>query len=267
MAKQDDQRKRHFILEGMAETERFHSPQQGGGGASVPERNRSQHGGALMRQLEALRPHLVNAREAQEAAGIEEGFGLQVEFESFPDIELAFESLSRERSGIELSNVRHDEQRTFATVFVPDGKLEIFENLIHAYLDDSKDTKRGPKNHKLLNTISEIRAATLNTLWTDDPAVLPATDEETFWWEVWLPVRGDQAAVTGRFKQLAEGLGFQLAPWRAPVSGTHRVARVWVGGQNEAIRSNVEQHCGVAACKRNGRVFRCAAARGATCMA
>ena len=212
MAEQDDQGKRHFILEGTAETERFRSPQQGGGGASIPDRNRGQHGGALMRQLEALRPQLVNAREAQEAAGIEEGFGLQVEFESFPDIELAFESLARERSGIELLNVRHDEQRTLATVFVPDGKLETFENLIHAYLDESKDTKSGPKNRRLLNAISEIRAATLNALWTDDPAVLPATDEETLWWEVWLPVRRDRAATTGRFKQLAEGLGFQLAP-------------------------------------------------------
>jgi hypothetical protein len=154
MAEQDDQRKRHFILEGTAETERFRSPQQGGGGTSIPDRNRSQHGGALMRQLEALRPQVVNAREAQEAAGIEEGFGLQVEFESFPDIELAFESLTRERSGIELLNVRHDEQRTLATVFVPDGKLETFENLIHAYLDESKDTKTGPKNRKLLNAIS-----------------------------------------------------------------------------------------------------------------
>lgn len=212
MAEQDDQRKRHFILEGTAETERFRSPQQGGGGAPIPDRNRSQHGGALMRQLEALRPQVVNAREAQEAAGIEEGFGLQVEFESFPDIELAFESLARERSGIELLNVRHDEQRTLATVFVPDGKLETFENMIHAYLDESKDTKSGPKNRKLLNAISEIRAATLTALWTDDPAVLPASDEEILWWEVWLPVRGDRAETTGRFKQMAEGLGFQLAP-------------------------------------------------------
>ena len=212
MAKQDDQRKRHFILEGTAETERFRSPQQRGGNTSIPDRNRGQHGDALMRQLEVLRPQLVNAREAQEAAGLEEGFGLRVEFESFPDIELAFESLARERSGIELLNVRHDEQRTLATVFVPDGKLETFENLIHAYLDESKDTKSGPKNRKLLNAISDIRAATLNALWTDDPAVLPATDEENLWWEVWLPVRRDQAATTGRFKQLAEGLGFQLAP-------------------------------------------------------
>lgn len=212
MAEPDDQRKRHFILEGTAETERFRSPQQGGGRSTVPDRNRNQHGGALLRQIEALRPQVTAARDAQEAAGIEEGFGLQVEFESFPDIELAFESLARERSGIELLNVRHEEERTLATVFVPDGKLETFENLIRAYLDEAKDSRSGPKNRKLLNAISEIRAATLSALWTDDPAVLPASDEELLWWEVWLPVRGDREASTGRFKQLAEGLGFQVAP-------------------------------------------------------
>ncbi len=61
--------------------------------------------------------------------------GYRLEFESFPDIALAFESLSRENQGIELFNVRHGEQRTYATVFVPDGKLEHFENLIRDYLE------------------------------------------------------------------------------------------------------------------------------------
>ena len=212
MAEQDDQYKRHFILEGTAETERFRSPQQGGGGSAVPGRNRNQHGGALLRQIEALRPQVTVARDAQEAAGIEEEFGLQVEFESFPDIELAFESLAREGSGIELLNVRHEGERTLATVFIPDGKLHIFEDLIRAYLDESKDSKSGPRNRKLLDAISEIRAATLDALWTDTPAEMPASDEEEFWWEVWLPTRGDRDSTTGRFKQLAQGLGFQIAP-------------------------------------------------------
>jgi hypothetical protein len=211
MAEPDDQRKRHFILSGTAQTERFRSPQQGGGGSTVPDRNRNQHGGALLRQIDALRPQVMAAREVQEAAGLEEGFGLQVEFESFPEIELAFESLARERSGIELLNVRQEGERTLATVFVPDGKLGHFENLIRDYLDEGKDSKSGPKNRNLINAISEIRAATLSALWTDDPAVLPASDEEMFWWEVWLPLRGDREATTGRFKQLAEGLGFRVA--------------------------------------------------------
>lgn len=213
MAEPDDQRKRHFVLEGTAETERFRSPQQGGGGSAVPDRDRNQHGGALLRQIEALRPQMTAARDAQEAAGLEEGFGLQVEFESFPDIELAFESLARERSGIELLNVRHEGERTLATVFVPDGKLEHFEKLIGDYLEEKKDRAGRPRdNRKLIDTIRQIRAATLGALWTDVPAVLPASDEEMFWWEVWLPIRVDREATTGRFKQLAEGLGFQVAP-------------------------------------------------------
>lgn len=68
-----------------------------------------------------------------------------MEFESFLDIELAFESLVRERSGMELLNVRHENGRTLAAVFVPDGKLGTFEKLVTAYLDESRDTKKGPK--------------------------------------------------------------------------------------------------------------------------
>ena len=41
------------------------------------------------------------AREAQQAAGVDDGLDLRVEFEGFPDIGLAFERLARERSGIE----------------------------------------------------------------------------------------------------------------------------------------------------------------------
>ena len=149
---------------------------------------------------------------------MDDGFGLQVEFESFPDIELAFESLAREHSGIELFNVRHEESRTMATIFVPDGKLHILENLVTAYLDESKDKineqkgTRRPRNQKLLNTIRNIRVATLKALWTDDPEVLPQSDEEALWWEVWLSVRGDRTAEVQRFTHLAKALDFRIVP-------------------------------------------------------
>jgi len=166
----------------------------------------------LLRQIQDLAPDVKSARTAQEAAGVEAGFGLQIAFESFPEVELAFESLPRERSGIELLNVRHEGERTLATVFVPDGKLGVFEDLIAAYLDESRDGKKGrPKNGALLDTIAEIRAATLAELWTDDPSALPRADDEMFWWEVWLPVRKERTAVTSEFKRLARGLGFRVA--------------------------------------------------------
>ena len=138
MADRSNRKFRHFILDGFTETKRFQSPQQGGTPKVVPERDRKGHGAALLNQLTALKAEAENARLAQEDAGFEEGIGIQVEFESFPDIELAFESLSRERSGIELLNDRHLGNRTYATVFVPDGKLDHFERLIHDYLKSDR---------------------------------------------------------------------------------------------------------------------------------
>lgn len=212
MVKDGDQHKRHFILKNTVTAESFR-PRVGGGSAEVPARNRQQHGSQLLQQLDALRPEIEQAHFRQESAGMDEGFGLQVEFESFPAIELAFESLAKERSGIELLNVRHEESRTMATIFVPDGKLHILENLVAAYLDESKDSKKGkPKNQKLLDAIRNIRVASIKALWTDDPGVFPQADEETLWWEVWLPVRGDRIAEVQRFTQLAEGLDFRVAP-------------------------------------------------------
>lgn len=178
----------------------------------VPDRDRRCHGTALLGQVEALKSEMTTAREAQEHAGLDGGFGLQVEFESFPDIELAFESLARERSGIELLNVRHEGQRTLATIFVPDGKLEHFEGLIRDYLAEKRDQSGRARDHKrLINAIQQIRAATLRALWTDDPTVFPVSDQESFWWEVWLPIRGDRAGTVTTFRRLAEAQNLSVA--------------------------------------------------------
>ena len=91
-------RHRHFILEGVTETEAYSSLRQRVKRPQVPEQDRAQHGGELQRQINELREEADSVREVQRDAGIEDGLGLQVEFESFPDVELAFESLARERS-------------------------------------------------------------------------------------------------------------------------------------------------------------------------
>ncbi|HHH48391.1 MAG TPA: hypothetical protein ENK51_05840, partial [Gammaproteobacteria bacterium] len=213
MAEDGPQPRRHFILDHTAQAEPFRRPGGGGGGKEVPRRNRQAHGSALLQQMEGLEPALEQAKTLQQESGVEEGFGLQIEFESFPDIELAFESLAAESSGIELRNVRHEEGKTLATVFVPDGKLQVLENKIKAYLE--KDTPKGePRNQKLIDAIRNIRVASIRSLWTDDPEVFPTEPDEAFWWEVWLPVGGDRLGVVGQFKQMAQGLGFRVAEGR-----------------------------------------------------
>ena len=205
-------RNRHFVLEGVTETEPYRSPQGGGRHREIPERDRAQHGNALLAQISELRPRADQARSAQLAAGIEDGLGIQVEFESFPDIELAFESLARERSGIELDNVRHEDNRTHATVFVPDGKLDHFEQLTRDYLAERRDSLgRSRENKRLLNAIRQIRIASLQALWTDDHEAFPNSDHEQFWWEVWLPVRQDQHRTAAAFRERAQAQEMQVA--------------------------------------------------------
>ena len=210
MANGSKERRRHFILEGVTETEAFRSRGRGGR-QPIPRRHRAQHGGALQRQIDELRTVAATARETQQAAGFEDGLGLQVEFESFPDIELAFESLTRERQGIELLNVRQEENRTHATIFVPDGKLDHFEGLIRDYLAEKQDrTGRARDNQRLIDAIRQIRAAGLRALWTDSSDAFPAADEGAFWWEIWLPVRQHRQAVVTSFRRLAEAQGMEI---------------------------------------------------------
>lgn len=103
---------------------------------------------------------------------------------------------------------------TKATVFVPDGKLSLFEHWIRDYLANKKseDGKRSLDHKALINTIREIRAATLKELWTDSPFVFPETEDEMLWWEVWLPIRGDRRATVANFRRLAQMHNLLVAP-------------------------------------------------------
>jgi hypothetical protein len=222
---------RHFILQGFTSTERYQRPSGGGKRQPVPEQDRASHSATLLRQL-----HAVQAA-AEGLADEVEGLGLNVEFESFPDVELAFESLARERSGIELLNVRHDATRTYATVFVPNGRLPVFERLIVDYLQRKRDRRNRPRdNQRLVDAIHQIRTASLQALWTDAQEALPTSEVEPFWWEVWLPVRRDAEGGTEAFRHhaLQQGLQFAAGESRFP----ERVV-VLVKGSAAQMRSSV----------------------------
>lgn len=202
----------HLIISGATETERYRSIRPNIERVYPPEQLRAIHGASLQRQLSDLRVVAEEAKAAQVAAGIDSDLGVLIQFRSFPGIELAFDSLSYEPSKIELMNVKQVDTQTFATVFVPEGKLVRFENLINDYIAERRSQNGRALDHKaLLNTINEIRSATFDELWTDDPDALPESDEEVIWWEVWLPVRGNRIGVESQFRRIASSIGFQLA--------------------------------------------------------
>ena len=204
--------KKHFFLEGRTSTEDYRPPRQGFGSSDVKRRDRHAHGNALLDQIKKL--HLVakEARDAQERFGFHEDLGLQIEFQSFSDVDLASERLAHEGFGIELQNVRTKDAHTYATVFVPDGMLKHIENKINDYLSEKKDRiGRRRDNRPLIDTIQQIRSASLEAFWTDDQTLFPSDDEEQFWWEAWLPVRGDRTGVVDRFRRGAEYQGIWVA--------------------------------------------------------
>jgi hypothetical protein len=197
--------KPHIYLGANGKAEPFTSPSAGGGGEpDIPARNRQQHGGSLIGQLRQVEERQLAIHQEAEEYDLASVVGIQVEFESFPGVELAVESLADARQKIELLNVNHRDDKTFATIFVPEGKLSAIESKLQAYLEERKDKiGRARDNRKLIDAIQAFRTAALDALWTDDRDQLPRSPEEIIWWEVWLPVRRDRQAVLHDFKQLA----------------------------------------------------------------
>lgn len=199
-------RQRHIILPGTSTREPFTTPTAGAGTSPLlPDRDRQQHGSMLMGHLQQIKAIAAQAKSVQNAAGLRSGFGIQVEFVGQPDVALAFESLNSDRGRepakrIELLSLHVEENITSANVFIPDGKIIHFENYLNDYLSDRRRADNASLDRKaLINTLSAIRLSTIRSLWTDADDLLPANADEAFWWEVWLPVRGNRAAVLSDF--------------------------------------------------------------------
>lgn len=205
----------HIFLGATGKAEQYTATTGGGGGAEIPARNRQQHGAALRQQLDTIAAFQSGISEESKGYELESRVGIQVSFESFPGVELMIESLADARQQIELMNVHQTKNQTLATVFVPEGKLTVFEEKLQAYLEEKKDINGKPRdNRKLIDSIQSFRLAAVEAMWTDDPSQWPSNSDEIIWWEVWLPVRDDRKAVLNDFTMLAQGAGIDVSPFK-----------------------------------------------------
>lgn len=237
----------HLVLQNTSESKPFkaHSS-KGGTKAALPQLDRAQHGAALRGQLQALQPLADAARIRQEEIGLKSGIGLQIQFLSRLDADLAFERLAAEGKGkgIELLSVQErDDKAVLANVFVPDGQLQHFERLVTEYLEEKMDRNGNARDNKtLLNTVGGIRAAAIQGLWTDSPDLLPANPDEAFWWEVWLR-RGRDADVSpvDDFRRLAALSQCEVS--EAVVDFPERSVVVMYGSQQQLAQSVMTLNC------------------------
>lgn len=241
-------RRPHLVPANTSTAQAFTAPSAGGGTTpAVPALDRVQHGTSLKAQLLALKPLAEQAVAAQQQQGLESGLGLQIEFVGLPDVALAFESLGYEigkdpRRKIEVLSLRAEGDRTYANVFVPEGKLAHFEKYVEDYLAERKKSNGDSLDHRaLLNTIATIRRAGIRALWTDDPDLLPQDAAEAIWWEVWLPVRGDRSVVLADFRKLATLAECQISEHQ--INFPERTVVLMYGSQQQFSASVMTLNC------------------------
>jgi len=200
----------HLLLINAADTARYTATRARGPEFRTPPRDRAAHAARLLGSLE-------QARAAQErfpqriGAGFYESPGLTLTFESDPEFSLAFESLDLRKSNIELLSVKTDaEGRTIATVHIPDDRVNVLLRKLEAYRDFNPEAPRGRENRRLAESIANIKLATLQELWTDDPTLYPAADT-TITWEVWLRAMAlDEPVALHTLQSAARDFGYEI---------------------------------------------------------
>lgn len=155
----------------------------------VPGRNRNQHGSHLRGQYQNLIDAYDQKRE-HEVDTITDDSGIYVEIISVDGCKLPLDSL--DNRDFKLCSCQMQENKEFALVFIPEDRRDTFLKKIQQYLDPQKDGKPNkdgvsfPRNHALIDSISEIRLASLESFWTDPPELFPTDRDNDVWWELWL---------------------------------------------------------------------------------
>lgn len=195
----------HIFIKKPQEITDYTSKQSGGGKINIPERNRNQHGNFLKREFKKLWKQSEKSNENRQVKALPFKKGHYLEFRSKTGYDLVTKSLEDIKSGIRLLNINIPKEKqkgnqkiTAGTIYVPKDKMSLFLKKIEHYLDKNEDTKPtekqlekdpnfkgNPKNKKLVESIEEIRLATLESFWRDDPNLIPKGNESVEC-EVWL---------------------------------------------------------------------------------
>lgn len=194
----------HFFIDGWIRREGYTSPTSGRSRNITPTRDRFGHGTRLVSRFkQAWEEAQAAERSVAVISGTPDGFFVQ--FESDENFALDLDKLDLRSKGIELRAVKTEDGVQKATVFIPEGKMEFFLTRFEDYLE--KDTRFGkPTNRSLVESISDLRLATLESLWTEPFIQFPSEDKK-IWWEIWL--RSDSGREVLRFQELTNELNLK----------------------------------------------------------
>ena len=203
--------RRHILVGTAPQAEPFTPHTSGSAPVFTRPSDRPQHAAVLKLALETANTEAVEMRQ-QTPLTVEGAHpGRYIEFEGPPGVDLKIDSIDLRGSGIEVVAVqpRREADQTAtaqrATVFIPDGKLDVFLKRFEQYATELTESGE-PKHKELVDRIAAVRLATLRQLWTDDPATYP-DEQASVWWEVWLRRSGGELQ---RFADFCAQSGIQL---------------------------------------------------------
>lgn len=82
--------KPHFFFNSSASSHEFTSPSRGGGGqVTIPAKDRATHSAHLRQNIQSVANEFSELKQSVPSNELSMGVGIQVEFESFPDVAMA----------------------------------------------------------------------------------------------------------------------------------------------------------------------------------
>ncbi len=198
----------HIKITAIPEIKDFTSTSSGGSALNIPERNRTEHSEILRTQLRTALENIQEDLDRYNPSGTREG--IYLEFRGDEGKDLVTKSLEDIRANIRLLNVHFDQENEVisATIFIPNEKKEVLSNKLRQYAEENTHSGQ-PKNMNLINSISEISQALVESFWGDTLNLIP--EEEAKWCEVWLRVDSPDEDVQA-FEALLEEHHIQSTP-------------------------------------------------------
>ncbi len=201
--------KKNIILENTYEVHQYTADGTRGGQSFKP-RDRESHGRYLLRQLDSV----WQKDEQQRAmfAAIKERQGTYIEFRGAENCDLVSKSLENVTQGITLLNFRNEISDAgavvqAATVFVPAGKENYFNEKVQEYLVQNTPTGKA-KNKPLVESIETIKLAVISSFWIGDVKHIPTETSE--WCEYWLRTESlQEREVAAQFYNLCDKMEIQ----------------------------------------------------------
>ena len=190
----------------------------------VKERNRTEHGNMILRKLRAVRQQLQLAEDTELPENIIRDDVIYVTFISEWGYALKFDQLHQNTDRpkyqiISIKQEKHSENknqyRYHVALMLTKGGVSHFIKRTEQYLTENTKDRDGnvtdtPKSNSLISNIENIKLATLEAFWSDEPEIPFPEKYKVVWWEVWFRKTDNDSERINRVINNIEELGAQI---------------------------------------------------------